>query len=437
MGRRVTTTAAVRMWGRMIGAVSVEAPGAVAAFEYTPEFVASGIQPAPLMMPLDRRIYRFPGLPRDAFVGLPGMLADALPDRFGTALIDLWLAEQGRTAASFDAVERLCYVGRRAIGALEFEPMTGPAGRDAVPVDVAALVSLAERVLAERTAVGGLLTDAGAEMVLTDMLRVGTSAGGARAKAVVGWNPTTSALVSGQGSVPDGFEHWLLKFDGVHGSGDRGLADPRGYGVIEYAYALMARAAGVAMMPCRLLEEGGRRHFMTRRFDRTTGGGKRHLQSLAALAHLDFNAPTSQSYEQAMLVCRQLGLGIEALEELYRRMVFNVVARNQDDHVKNIAFLMERGGEWSLAPAYDLTYAWNPDGAWTAVHQMSLNGKREGFVREDLGVVAGTAALQSRRAAEIVDEVVEAVGRWPAFAAEAGVDPVIAAGIGRAHRPLG
>ncbi len=432
----MTTTAAVRLWGRMIGAVSIDGPGRVAAFEYTPEFAVSGIEPAPLTMPLDRRIYAFPALPPAAFVGLPGMLADALPDRFGHALIDKWLAEQGRTPESFDAVERLCYVGTRAMGALEFEPVLGPIGRRAEPVDVAALVSLASHVLAERTSVGGGLVEDNATATLTDILRVGTSAGGARAKAVIAWNPKTNELRSGQGDAPEGFEQWLLKFDGVRGSGDHGLTDPSGFGVLEQAYAVMARAAGITMTPSRLLEEGGRRHFMTRRFDRTGGGGKIHLQSLAAMAHLDFNAPTSHSYEEAILTCRRLALAIEALEQLYRRMVFNVVARNQDDHVKNIAFLMDQEGEWSLAPAYDLTYAWNPEGAWTSSHQMSLNGKRDGFLRADLMAVARTASLKSRRAAEIVDEVIDTVGRWPAFAEEAGVEPAMMARVGRGHRRM-
>ena len=428
------TTAAVRLWGRMIGAVSVASPGEVAAFEYTPEFAASGIEPAPLMMPLGRRIYRFPELSRTSFVGLPGMLADALPDRFGTALIDQWLAEQGRRPGSFDAVERLCYVGTRAMGALEFEPAGGPADRGAVPLDVAALVALAGRVLAERTSVGGSLADGEASQVLGDILRVGTSAGGARAKAVVAWNPATDELRSGQGELPQGFEPWLLKFDGVSANGDHGLADPRGYGVIEYAYALMAAAAGITMMPSRLLDEGGRRHFMTRRFDRTLSGAKLHMQSLAALGHLDFNAPASHSYEEAIRICRALELPIEAVEQLFRRMVFNVVARNQDDHVKNIAFLMDREGRWTLAPAFDVVYAWNPDGLWTAVHQMSLNGKRDGFTREDLMTVAATASLQARRAADIIDEVRTAVAQWPRYAAAAELDPVEAARIGAAHR---
>jgi serine/threonine-protein kinase HipA len=418
----------------MIGAVSVEGPGAVAAFEYTPEFAASGIEPAPLMMPLGRRIYRFPALPRETFVGLPGMLADALPDRFGNALIAQWLAEQGRTAASFDAVERLCYVGTRAMGALEFEPAGGPPDRAAMPLDVAALVSLASRVLAERTGVGGVVTDTAGEQVLSDILRVGTSAGGARAKAVVAWNPLTSELRSGQGALPAGFEPWLLKFDGVTGSGDHGLADPAGYGALEYGYALMAAAAGITMMPSRLLEEGGRRHFMTRRFDRTAEGGKLHMQSLAALAHLDFNAPASHSYEEAIAVCRALGLDIAALEELFRRMVFNVVARNQDDHVKNIAFLMDQRGRWALAPAFDLVYSWNPDGAWTHAHQMSLNGKRDDFTRDDLMAVAATASLQARRAAAIVDDVVAAVRHWPIFADQAGVAPDVRQRVAAAHR---
>lgn len=416
--------------------MTVEGPGDTASFEYAPEFIASGIRVAPLMMPPRPGIFRFPALPHSTFLGLPGMLADALPDRFGSALIAQWLAEQGRSSEDFDAVERLCYVGARAMGALEFEPALGRGEHTAVPLDVAALVDLAARVLAERSGAGGRLGGGRDAAVLSDILRVGTSAGGARAKAVVAWNPTTGELRSGQGAIPPGFEAWLLKFDGVASSGDRGLADPAGYGVLEYAYALMARAARIMMMPSRLLEEGGRTHFMTRRFDRTATGGKVHMQSLGALAHFDYNDPRVHSYEDALMVCQRLGLDIASREELFRRMVFNVIARNQDDHVKNIAFLMNRSGEWMLAPAFDVVYSWNPEGGWTHQHQMSVNGKREGFTRSDVLAVAASAALQASRARDIVREVEAAVREWPRCAAEAGVDELTTVRVGKAHRRL-
>ncbi len=256
-----------------------------------------------------------------------------------------------------------------------------------------------------------------------EILRVGTSAGGARAKAIIAWNPATNEVRSGQSKAPEGFEYWLLKFDGVRGNKDKELDDPQGYTVIEYAYSTMAKAAGLEMTECRLLEEGGRRHFMTRRFDRTAGGDKLHMQSLAALAHFDFNAAGAHSYEQAFDVMRRLALPMSAIEQQFRRMTFNVVARNQDDHVKNIAFLMNKAGDWSLAPAFDVTFSYNPAGTWTAQHQMSLNGKRDGFALEDFRACEKVAGLKRGRATAILDEVVAAVSKWPTFAAEAGVSP--------------
>jgi serine/threonine-protein kinase HipA len=269
---------------------------------------------------------------------------------------------------------------------------------------------------------------------MRDILSVGTSAGGARAKAVIAFNPVTQVVRSGQVDAGPGFEHWLLKFDGVRGNRDKELEDPRGYGVIEFAYANMARAAGIEISECRLLEENGRRHFMTRRFDRVGSGGKLHMQSLGALAHYDFNQPGAHSYEQALRVIRQLGLGIDAVEQQFRRMAFNVVARNQDDHVKNIAFLMDRNGRWSLSPAFDVTYAHQPGGRWTDRHQMSLNEKRDGFTIEDFRACARMAAIKRGRAEQIVDQVSQAVRRWPEFAAAAGVPDADARQIGRDHR---
>jgi serine/threonine-protein kinase HipA len=424
----VTTVAEVRLWGRAIGAVSVDAPDGVAAFEYEPAFRRSGIELAPLMMPLAGRpdggtVWRFDGLPRATFHGLPGMLADALPDAFGNAVIDRWLATQGRLPGEIDAVERLCYTGARGTGALEFRPTRGPHAEETTAVEIDALVALASDVLRARDGLAVSFDGAEREAALREILRVGASAGGARAKAVIAWNPTTNEVRSGQlASAPAGFEHWLLKFDGIANNRDRDLLDPLGYGVIEYAYALMARAAGIEMAECRLFEENGRRHFMTRRFDRPGGGQKLHLQSLAALAHFDLNAAGANSYEQALTVIRRLGLGMDAIEEFYRRMCFNVVARNQDDHVKNTAFLMDRSGTWTLSPAFDLTFSYNPDGAWTSRHQMSLAGKRDGFRLADFDAVERTAAMLRGRGRAILAEVTDAVARWPEFAAGAGVE---------------
>jgi len=413
--------ARVRLWGRTIGAVTVEEGRDHAAFQYDPGFAASGIELSPLVMPLSDRVYEFPVLSRNTFHGLPGLLADSLPDKFGNALIDAWLATQGRAPESFGAIERLCYTGTRGMGALEFAPVLGPRPRTATMVRIDALVRLASDVLTHRDEIQATFAGPAREKALNDILRVGTSAGGARAKAVIARNRETNEVRSGQIAAGEGFEYWLLKFDGVAGNRDKELEDPKGYGAIEYAYHLMAKAAGIEMAECRLLEEGGRRHFMTRRFDRLAGGEKLHMQSLCALAHFDFNQAGAYAYEQALLTIRQLGLPMAAVEEQFRRMVFNIVARNQDDHVKNIAFLMDRQGRWSLAPAFDVTYSYNPSGAWTSTHQMTLNGKRDDFTLEDFRACARSALMKRGRAETIVEQVTAAVRRWPEFAAATGL----------------
>jgi serine/threonine-protein kinase HipA len=430
----VSTVAAVNLWGRRIGAVALDDGRDTAVFQYTPEFAESGVEVSPVAMPLRLEPYAFPSLAEHTFRGLPGMLADCLPDRYGNALIDAWLAAQGRAPESFNPVERLCYIGTRGMGAIEFAPSHGPrpSGRHNIQID--ALVALASDVLSHRQDLSASFADPGREAALKDILSVGTSAGGARAKAVIAWNPRTQLVRSGQIDAGPGFEHWLLKFDGVSANRDKDLDDPQGFGVIEYAYSKMARAAGVTMSDCRLLEENGRRHFMTRRFDRIGSSGKLHLQSLGALAHYDFNDAGAHSYEQALLVIRRLGLPMATVEQQFRRMVFNVVARNQDDHVKNIAFLMGRDGRWALSPAFDLTYAYRPGSEWTGQHQMSINGKRDGFTREDLRLCARSALMKRGRADRILEDVLSAVARWPAFAADVGVPSAQAEAIAHAHR---
>lgn len=430
----MTTVAEVRLWGRSIGAVSVEDARSAAAFQFTDEFTRSGIQVSPLRMPLSDRVYSFPGLARETFHGLPGLLADSLPDRFGNALIDTWLATQGRSAESFNAVERLCYIGSRGMGALEFAPAQGPKSRTSEPLDIAALVQLASDVLSQRSGLRHSMASADTAETLRDILRVGTSAGGARAKAVIAWNWQTNEVRSGQLAAGDGFDYWILKFDGVSGNRDKELEDPTGYGAIEYAYALMARAAGIDISECRLLEENGRRHFMSRRFDRLSGGEKLHMQSLGALAHFDFNLAGAYSYEQALQVMRALDLPMASIEQQFRRMTFNIVARNQDDHVKNIAFLMDKQGRWSLSPAFDVTYSYNPEGLWTATHQMSMNGKRDDFTLEDFRTCAKFASMKRGRAEAILDDVIAAVKRWPEFAEQAKVLPQWREVIAKAQR---
>lgn len=427
--------AEVRLWGRTIGAASLEPGERTAVFQYAPDFAASGIQVSPLTMPLRTAPYSFPELPYRTFRGLPGMLADSLPDRYGNALINAWLARQGRPPESANAVERLCYMGLRGTGALEFAPVKGPEPTVGEDIQVGELVELASRILDERDGFATSLEPGKEENGLLEILSVGMSAGGARAKAVIAWNPKTNEVRSGQVDAGPGFEHWLLKFDGVRGNRDKErFNDPEGYGAVEYAYSRMAVAAGIEMSPCRLFEENGRRHFMTRRFDRPTGATKLHMQSLGALEHFDFNAAGAYSYEQALMTIRKLGLPMEAVEQQFRRMAFNLIGRNHDDHVKNIAFLMDRAGRWSLCPAFDVTYNFKVDGEWTARHQMTLNGKRDGFVIEDLARCADVVSMQRRRAMAIVAEVAAAIAQWPAVAAEAEVPKNRAIEIGKTLR---
>lgn len=414
------TDASIVLWGRRIGAVSWDEARALGIFQYDPAFVGAGIEVAPLKMPVREAPYEFPALPKETFKGLPGMLADALPDKFGNRLIDAWLAETGRSVDRFSPVDRLCYIGNRGIGALEFEPTVRKVTRSK-KLEVAQLVDLANRVLSERENLAGRLGGEDDAEALEDILSVGTSAGGARAKAVLAWNRDTGEFRSGQVKVDEGYEHWLLKFDGVSNNRDKELADPQGFGKIEYAYYLMATEAGIDMSECRLHHEGGRSHFMTRRFDRDERGRKRHMQSLGAMQHFDFNDPASYSYEQAVLTIRDLGLGMDVVEQQYKRAVFNVVARNQDDHVKNISFLMDRSGAWRLSPAYDVAYSYNPSGSWTRDHQMSLAGKRNDFTHGDLMVLASNVGLKSNKANQAIEDIVDAVAKWQEFAEQAGV----------------
>lgn len=414
-------TAIVKLWGEPIGAVSWMDDLAYSIFEYDPEFLKKGLDVSPIHMGLnDARKgdgkFSFPSLNKDTFLGLPGLLADALPDKFGNRIIDSWLARNGRDGTSFSPVERLCYTGKRGMGTLEFSPTTIEKYDASVPVEVSELVELAQEIMSERNVLNvslGEVEKDNADAIL-DILRVGTSAGGARPKAVIAMDDKGNVL-SGQAEVPNGYDYWILKFDGVT---DLELGEPKSYGRIEYAYHLMAKAAGINMTECRLLKENGRAHFMTKRFDRVNGK-KLHMQSLCGLAHYDFNMAGAYSYEQAFSVMRTLRLSKADATEQYRRMLFNVIARNLDDHTKNISFLMGPDGKWKLSPAYDVIYAHNPAGKWTNQHQMSANGKRDYFIREDLVSIGESISLS--RPEEIMNDVVTAVEKWPEFAKEAGV----------------
>jgi serine/threonine-protein kinase HipA len=428
------TIAQIKLWGKSIGAVSWDESAGLAHFEYEPDFIQSGIEVAPLTMPLSKKIYSFPALSGETFHGLPGLLADSLPDDFGNALINVWLANQGRSPESFNPVERLCYIGFRGMGALEYQPSQGSFTGKSESVDVKVLVELASKILTKRNALQGSFNPELREDALQDILRVGTSAGGARAKAIIAWNQETNEVRSGQVKAEKGFSYWLLKFDGVSGNRDKELEDPAGYGLIEHAYYHMAKKAGVDMEESRLLKENGRSHFMTKRFDRTETGQKIHMQSFCAMEHFDFRKAGAYSYEQALRTIRKLGMPMAMIEEQFRRMAFNIIGRNQDDHVKNIAFLMDKAGNWSLSPAFDMTYSYNPQGDWTSRHQMSLNGKRDSFTIDDFKACAKNVSMKRGRAEEIIHEVQAAVLQWKHYADESGVPPEVASGIAKALR---
>jgi len=398
----MVTTAEVHLWGHKIGVVLWNEQRGCASFEYTPEFIHSGLEVAPLTMPLRQQTYSFPDLPYNTFLGLPGLLAEALPDAFGRVLLDNWLASQGRQNAN--PVERLCFQGQRSMGALEFVPAQERALSTEQTIEVDGLVQAAREALHNKEAFVTNMSHS--EEALLDIIRVGTSAGGQRAKAVIAYNDATGEVRSGQTTAPEGFDYWLIKLDGVT---NKELGDPMHFGEIEYVHYLMAKQAGINMTECRLYREHDRAHFMTRRFDRVNGH-KLHMQTLCGIAHFDFNMLHAYSYEQAFAVMRQLRLPYTDAEELFRRMVFNVVARNQDDHTKNISFLMDRQGRWHLSPAYDMSWAYNPTGGWTNTHQMSINNKWDNITREDLLKVA--YEMNIKRAKHIIDQVVDAVSQW-------------------------
>ena len=413
--------AKVLLWDSEIGAVSWVEDRQFTVFQYDPSFIRSGIQLSPLMMPLRELPYEFPALSKETFKGLPGLLADSLPDKFGNAVIDTWLASQGRTAASFNSVERLCYIGSRGMGGLEYKPALRISHSKSDEIEVSKLVELSNKILDQRAGLEGIFSGTDDRDAIEDILRVGTSAGGARAKAILAWNPTTNKFRSGQTKIPSGFEYWIMKFDGVSNNRDKELSDPQGYGMIEYAYYQLAVKAGIEMTECRLHHEGGRSHFMTKRFDRNQDGSKIHMQSLCAIAHVDFNEPALYSYEQTIQTMKRLGLSQSDLEQQVLRAMFNVVGRNHDDHVKNIAFLMNRRGDWKLSPAFDVSYAYDPKGYWTSQHQMSINGKREMFTKQDLTSLAKLAGIKTNRALEMLDQVITTMKSWPEVAGNVGI----------------
>lgn len=415
------TRAIVKLWNTEVGVLTLDDGEEYASFEYLPGFLKSGIEISPFTMPLSTRVFRFPALPKETFKGLPGSFSDSLPDRFGNTVINAWLESQGRKADSLNAIERLCHTGKRGMGAFEYEPApaNGMANKsDQVKIDE--LVKLSNEVLNSRKRLPVMLSDSN-ESELLKLVQVGSSAGGARAKALVAWNKTTGEMKSGQIYAGEGFEYYLIKFDGVSGNGDHNFTDATGFCNIEYAYHLMAKVVGIDMTESQLFTENGRSLFMTKRFDRKTDGSKIHMLTLGGLRHFDFNDSGSNSYEQAAETLTSLGLRNGALEELYRRMCFNIVTRNQDDHVKNISFLMDRNGKWSLAPAYDLTFSYRPDSIWVGQHQVTMNGKRSGFTLDDFTAASVAMRIKPHKAKEILEQVELKSKDFPVYANAAGV----------------
>ena len=418
------TVAEVKIWGKLVGAVAWDEETGYASFEYEPTFRRLGWDLSPLKMPLDSAIrpFSFPELRKDknseydTFKGLPGLLADALPDRYGNQLINLWLAQQGRPQDSMNPVEMLCFIGTRGMGALEFEPSLLKETKRTFSIEIDSLVDTAQKMLDKREAFTTNLNKE-EEQAVREIIKIGTSAGGARPKAVIAWNEKSGEVKSGQTKAPKGFEHWLIKLDGVN---DIQLGSSHGYGRVEMAYYNMALACGIDIMPSRLLEENGRAHFMTKRFDREGNEMKHHIQTFCALKHFDYNLVNSFSYEQLFQCMRELKLTYADAEQMFRRMVFNVIARNCDDHTKNFSFILKQGGKWELSPAYDLCHAYRPGSEWVSQHALSINGKRKEITKADLLVIG--KSIRCKKASEIVDEINDTVNQWKEFADDVNVN---------------
>ena len=415
-------TAFIKLWGQLVGAVAWDEQRQIAFFEYDPKFLQSKLPISPIKMPLESRIFSFPELQGvNTFKGLPGLLADALPDRYGNDLINIWLAQNGRPDGSLNPVELLCFIGARGMGALEFEPSIAPLSKSHT-LELSSLIETTQKLLNNKEAYK-IHTDHEMREVLLEVLKMGTSAGGARPKAIIAYNENTGEIRSGQ-TMAEGFDHWLLKFDGVN---DTQFGASHGYGRVEMAYYQMATKAGLEMMESRLIEEEGRAHFMTKRFDRVGGNLKVHMQTLCAIAHYDFNQILSYSYEQLFQTMRLLKLTYAEAEQMYRRMVFNVLAKNCDDHTKNFAFLMHPDGKWTLAPAYDICYAYRPGSDWVSQHNLSVNGKRANIGKSDFLALAKQNSIKNPEL--IIKEVQSVINNWPYYARQYHVDDSLALAI--------
>ncbi len=417
--------AEINIWGELVGAVAWDEKTGLASFEYDPKFKKLNWELAPLKIPINnsKRIINFPELRKknnaesDTFKGLPGLLADVLPDKYGNQLINMWLAQQGRAQDSMNPVEMLCFIGSRGMGALEFEPTNIKGSKNIFAIEISSLVDIAQKMLSNRESfTTNLQKDE--EKAVMEILKIGTSAGGARPKAVIVYNEKTREIKSGQTKAPNGFEHWLIKLDGVS---DAQLGDSKGYGRVEMAYYNMATACGIDMMQSKLLEENGRAHFMTKRFDRQGENTKHHIQTFCALKHFDFNHVNSYSYEQLFQVMRELKLSYQDMEQMFRRMAFNVIARNCDDHTKNFSFRLKKYGKWELAPAYDICHAYRPGSEWVSQHALSINNKRKDITKEDLIIIGDS--IKCKKSARIIEEINDTVNQWKNFANEVKITP--------------
>jgi len=420
------TTAYVNLWDKRVGAVAWDTNTQMASFEYDPKFISNNWEVAPLKIPLNQatRIFSFPDLVRNTtFKGLPGFLADVLPDKYGNQLINAWLAQNGRPENSLNPVELLCFIGTRGMGALEFEPVQFKSNQTAFTVEMDNLVKITQEVVYSRQSFETNLNDE-EQKALMDILKIGTSAGGARPKAIIAFNEKTGAIKSGQAKAPKGFNHWLIKLDGVS---DSQFGASTGYGRVEMAYYLMAKACEIQMTECRLLEENGRAHFMTQRFDREEGDIKHHIQTFCAMQHFDFNDVNSYSYEQLFQTMRLLRLPYPQAEQMFRRMVFNIMARNCDDHTKNFAFRLRKDQDWELTPAYDICHAYRPGSEWVSQHALSINGKRSNISKEDIITIA--KAMNIKKAIEIIQQTSEIIKNWSTFVKETNVGPKLSKAI--------
>ena len=413
----MNNTAEVILWGTRIGIIHQDISKAYTSFEYDENFVNSGIELSPLRMPLSKNIYEFPTLLGDPFYGMPGLVADSLPDRFGNAVIEQWLTSLGKSLSDFTAIDRLCYTGKRGMGALEYVPASTDIKDIDENINVREMVKFASDILSNRDNISLKANDS---LTYSQLVQVGSSAGGARAKALIAWNEATNEIRSGQMQLGAGYDYWLMKFDNVSKNGDHGLEDKPEYTLIEYAYYLMARACGITMNECRIYNSEGDSHFMTKRFDRENGK-KLHMQSLGALAHISYQEPGVCGYELAAMYMKEIGLSYKEIEQFYRRMVFNCLAVNQDDHVKNISFIMDRSGKWMLSPAYDITFSYNPSNKWLRAHQMNINGKTTKIELFDLLEAGAKMGIKERRCKDIINEIGIKVSGFKSFAEQVGI----------------